>query len=85
MSFFTSFQLHHLNTYMKNDMNHSISKKHPSNELAMEFRATEKFIMALFLLLIISILVVSGWSAALVMLGYEEGGGPIGAVFNLLS
>jgi len=70
---------------MKNDMNQSITNKHHGSELTMEFRATEKLILAFFLLLIVSILVVSGWSAALVMLGYEEGGGPIGAVFSLLS
>jgi len=70
---------------MPNDINQTISRARSNIDIAFELRPSEKLIIALFLLLIISILVVSGWSAALVMLGYEEGGGPTGAVVNLLS
>ena len=70
---------------MKPEFIQTDSHTRPGGELVIKLRTIEKFFMALFLLLIVTILVVSGWSAALVMLGYEDGGGPIGAVVNLLS
>ena len=70
---------------MKPEFIQTDSLTRPGGELVIKLRTIEKFFMALFLLLIVTILVVSGWSAALVMLGYEDGGGPIGAVVNLLS
>ncbi len=70
---------------MSNNINQTTSRARSNNDIPLELRPGEKLIITLFLLLIISILVVSGWSAALVMLGYEEGGGPIGAVVNMLS
>lgn len=70
---------------MLNGINHTTSRHRSNDDNALELRPLEKLVMTLFLLLIISILVVSGWSAALVVLGYEEGGGPIGAVVSLLS
>ncbi|MEJ2058599.1 MAG: hypothetical protein P8X39_12260 [Desulfofustis sp.] len=70
---------------MAPNANHSTYRVRSNKEIALQLRPTEKLILALFLLLLITILVVSGWSAALVLLGYEGGGGPIGAVADLLS
>lgn len=70
---------------MKFNQKYSVLGTSTDPDIVSELQGFEKLIIALFVLLILSILIISGWSAALLALGLEDGGGPIGAMVSFLS